>query len=387
LNAARGFTLAELLIAGTLVLLLMTGLAAVVDPGHATSRAQAAATDIRQRLRAASEALSADLRSAGSGPVNGVFGRALGTVAPCVLPFRAGLHGDPAGTVRTDGVSLVTSAGAAGTLADAYVPGVGIALIKTAPGCPVGDESCGLRQGTAVLLVDGRGQSDLFTVATVTGGSLGLEPRGSVSGRMFPPGAQVVPVAVAAYYVRQGSASDGTQLMSGDGGQSDLPLVDHLVGVVIEYFGDPTPPRVLPAGAPNRTVTYGPAPPPAAEDDPRDAWPPGENCTVAIAGTAQVGRLLALPAGAPGGLVPLPASLLADGPWCPDGSAPNRYDADLLRVRAVRVTIRAEAATAAARGADPRLFAHPGSSRDRSGAAADQVVVFDVVPRALHVGR
>ena len=113
MNTRAGFTLAELLVAGTVVLLLMMGFAAVVDPSHATSRAQAAAADIRLRLRAASEALSADLHAAGSGPVNGAFGRALGAVVPSVLPFCIGSRGDPAGSVRTDALSVVSATGTA----------------------------------------------------------------------------------------------------------------------------------------------------------------------------------------------------------------------------------------------------------------------------------
>ncbi|HEX7486550.1 MAG TPA: hypothetical protein VF332_10380, partial [Vicinamibacterales bacterium] len=93
-----GFTLAEFLIAGAIALVLTTGLLTVVDPSHSATRARAAAIDIQQRLRAASEAMSADLYSAGSGPVNGVFGKSLGTITTAILPFRIGPRGDPAGT-------------------------------------------------------------------------------------------------------------------------------------------------------------------------------------------------------------------------------------------------------------------------------------------------
>jgi len=330
----------------------------VVDPGHATTRAQAAATDIRQRLRAASEALSADLRSAGSGPVNGVFGRALGTVAPSVLPFRLGPRGDPPGAARSDALSLVSAAGvgAAAALAEMFVPASGVAQLAWVPGCPVGDESCGLRAGMPVLILDGRGQSDLFNVSAVAGGTLSLESRGTTSGRPFPRGSLVVPVIVSCYYLRPGTAADGLQLMAGDGDQSDLPFVDHLAGLTIELLGDPNPPRLASGGTSARAVTYGPLPPPPGEDDLRDQWPAGENCTFAALGGLQQSRMPTLPLDAGAGLAALTIASLTDGPWCPDHAAPNRYDADLLRIRAVRVTIRAEASSAAVRGADTRLF-------------------------------
>jgi type II secretory pathway pseudopilin PulG len=389
LSVRGGFTLAELLIAGTLVLLLMTGLAAVIDPSHATSRAQAAATDVRLRLRAASEALSADLHGAGSGPVNGVFGRSLGTVTPAVLPLRIGSRGDPAGTTRADAFSVISTAGvgAAAELADLFVPGTAVARISAVSGCQVSDPSCGVRAGASVLILDGRGQSDLFNVTAVNGQWLTLAPRGATSGRPFPAGSLLVPVTVACYYLRTGTAADGLQLMAGDGDTWELPLVDHLTGLSIELLGDPRPPRLGSLGNPSRAATYGPLPPPDGVDDLRDDWPAGENCTFLTTGGAQQSRMPALSSAGAAGLVVLSASVLTDGPWCPDGSAPNRYDADLLRVRAVRVTIRVEAALAADRGPDVRLFLHPGLSRDRSGVAADQVVVLDVVPRALQAGR
>ena len=78
---------------------------------------------------------------------------------------------------------------------------------------------------------------------------------------------------------------------------------------------------------------------------------------------------------------------MTDGPWCPDAAAPNRVDADLFRVREVRVTLRLEAASPAARGGDARLFAHPGTARHPWRWVPDRQVTIDVVLRALHIGR
>jgi hypothetical protein len=389
LTGRAGFTVVEMLVAGALVLVVMLGVFSVVDPGQSASKAQVAAIDIQQRLRAASEVLSADVRSAGSGPASGAFGKALGMVTPAVLPFRIGPRGDEVGTARTDAITLITSAGngAAAPLGETFVPASGVAQITPVPGCPAGDESCGVRVGAAILVIDGRGQSDLFTVTAVAGRAISLQALGATSGRPFPPGSIVVPVIVSSYYLRQGTAAEGTQLMSGDGDQADLPLIDHVAGLTVELLGDPHPPRLVLSGPSARAATYGPLPPPVGVDDGRDGWPAGENCTFLVSGDEQRSRLPALGTGAVAGPVPLPAAVLTDGPWCPDGSASWRYDADLLRVRAVRITVRVEAGSAMARGADTRLFAHPGTARDPLRRAADQQVVLDVVPRAMQAGR
>lgn len=387
MRARGGFTLPELLVAGALLLIVTAGVLTLVDPGHSAATARAAGVDIRQRLRAASEVLGSDLAAAGNGPSNGVFGRSVGALTATVFPSRLGTGGDPPAIVRADALTVISSAGnqAAAKLSIDWLPSSGMpAEIELGPGCPSGDASCGFRTGAAVLLVDGLGQADLYQVDSVSGTALMLVGRGTTSGRAFPADSLVVPVAVSTYYLRPGTASSGDTLMVGDGHLGNQPLIDHVTRLEFDLLGEPRPPVFRPAAA-RSPATYGPSPPALAGDDPRDEWGAGENCTFQVSGTSRVSRLGALSGGS--GLAVLAPSLLTDGPWCPDGASANRYDADLLRVRAVRVRIRAEASRQAARGSDATLFLHPGSSRDRSGAAADQEVVFDVVPRALQAGR
>jgi hypothetical protein len=387
LKGRRGFSLAELLMATAVALLVMAGLLSVVSSGHALSRTGAATIDLEQRLRAVSEAVSADLACAGSGPMTGVLGRSLGTIVPSVLPFLLGPDGDPPGTARSDAITVLTSVahGAAAALMAPFVPSVGIAQIGASPGCPVGDQACGMHVGDVVLLLDGAGQADLFDATAITGSAIQLQSHGATSGRAFPSGAWLISVTIATYYLKPGTTADGAQLISSNGGTSDLPFVDHVASLEVELLGDPQPPRLGSPGVLPDRATYGPTPPPLGVDDPSDEWPAGENCTFLVRDGAQQSRLPALNGGT--GLVPMPRGLLVDGPWCPDSAAPNRVDADLLRVREVRLVLRLEAASPAVRGGDGRLFVHPGAARDPSRWVPDRQVTIDVVPRALHVGR
>ncbi len=85
-------------------------------------------------------------------------------------------------------------------------------------------------------------------------------------------------------YYWKGDPSAGTgQLMRYDGGESDLPLMDHVAGLAFAYF---------------------------------DA-----------------------------GGAALPPETLQDGPWFPDDSDIDRFDIDLLKIRRVRVMLRVQAAT------------------------------------------
>jgi hypothetical protein len=111
----------------------------------------------------------------------------------------------------------------------------------------------------------------------------------------------------------------------------------------------------------------------------------------------QVGRLAEWRTGMPpGALVPIPYEQLDDGPWCPGvtnaagATLSSRFDADMLRVRRVRVTLRVQAGSEALRGANPAgrtLFVHPGTARAGEQFVPDQEIRFDVTPRNLNVGR
>ena len=82
---------------------------------------------------------------------------------------------------------------------------------------------------------------------------------------------------------------------------------------------------------------------------------------------------------------------MTDGPWCPDASSANRYDADLLRIRKVRVTIRLQTGNAALRGSlttgNDALFANAGTATSAAQTVSDQSIRFDVSPRNMNLGR
>jgi hypothetical protein len=86
------------------------------------------------------------------------------------------------------------------------------------------------------------------------------------------------------------------------------------------------------------------------------------------------------------GAVEIPGEALIDGPWYPDDVTADRFDADLLRVRRVRVTIRVQAAAPWLRGRDARLFTHPGTA-EPSRQIPDQEIAFDVAPRNMNLAR
>ena len=194
-------------------------------------------------------------------------------------------------------------------------------------------------------------------------------------------GGVVSPAEIRSYHLKQ----DGEgiwQLMQYDGHASDQPAVEDVIALRFEYFGSGEAPTAWITERGDVRVTYGAVPPLPAIDDPGDTWAAGENCTMANAGGQYVPRLETLGAG----VVPIGEGLLVDGPWCPDAAHAFRFDADLLRIRRVRVHLRLQAARPF-RGQAGTWFVNGGSAGDPWRYVPDEIVTFDIMPRNVHVAR
>ena len=385
-----GFTLVETLIASAILLMLVAAAFELLRTAEITFVSQPEAVDLQQRLRVVADRLTRDLIMAGAGFSRGKTRGCLAELLAPVVPYRVGLRNpDPPGSFFEDRFTVlyVPPGAPEATIADPIVAPVASVRINAAPGCALVNQACGFQAGTAVLIVDDGGRFNLFTVMAVAGDVVDVQLRDPVLAASFRPGASIAAAVVESYSIKSDPAAQDFQLLEYDGYRSEQPLSDDIVGMRVEYFGDPAPPVIVrplsdPAGP---WTTYGPKPPLPGVDDPQDAWPAGENCAFAALGAGHVPRLAVF--GAPGdGLVPLGAAVLSDGPWCPDSLAPNRFDADLLRVRRVRVTIRAQARSPGLRGTGA-LFARPGTSRGGGSAVPDAHVAVDVTPRNLNARR
>jgi hypothetical protein len=216
--------------------------------------------------------------------------------------------------------------------------------------------------------------------------SLHLEHNLQDGPRSYAAGSTIVEATIRTLYLKADASTDTFQLVKYDGGRgADVPVIDHLVELAFDYFGEPQPPLLQrPLDEPIAPwTTYGPRPPMA--DVATTAYPAGENCVFALAASTPVPRLAAL--GGEPGLVHLTARELSDGPWCPDSISPNRYDADLLRVRKVVVTIRVESQNASLRGSAGWLFRRAGTSDGGGRMVPDQLVQVQVAPRNLNLAR
>jgi hypothetical protein len=355
-RADAGFSLIETLFATALMLVITGAMFGYVNPGTTISRTQPEAMDMQQRARIASDMLFRDFFMAGAGVYAGPQTGALTSFFAPIIPRRMGLNNaDAYNVVRPDAVTIsyIPNTYSQTTIRDAMPQSSAELKVEDIPNCPKHDQLCGFEAGMTVLIFDNEGHFDFFTLTEVQDDAGHLQHRDQGLNYPYQAGAIVVEADSHTYYYD----SVNHQLRHYDGYLKDTSIVDNVVGVNFEYFGDPNPPRL-------------PKPPVGTA-----------NCLYDAAGTFVGGSVLT-PEG--GSLAALPLSMLNDGPWC--GANNNRFDADLLRIKKVRATVRVQASQSALRGTGSG-FTVAGTGTSALGVLRDYTLSFDVSPRNMNLGR
>lgn len=342
---ARGFSLVELMIA-TLVLLAVSGAAAALTVSmRDTFERTLTAGDAVTRNRSALEMLTTDLRQAGTG---------LADVDAVAIPHESLGQQGPSAPFTALSVRRVAQHAASGILRQAIAAGAGSLQLEDSVACAGIDRSCGFTAGTAAAIYDHSRLENVQVTAVIESDSRLILTRPISTS--FAAGASVVAVGTTTYGLRE--ADNVLRLVRITSGGAEQTVIDHVVHLEFNFHGVPAPP--LPTADDEQPPTYGPQPPRVAVDDERDVWPAGENCTITInAAGERVPRLGTVSVA--GALFLLDGAALQDGPWCPDSSASSRFDADLLRIRAVGLRITLEVASAQLRGPASRLFGRGGT--------------------------
>jgi len=363
-SGQAGYSLVEMMISMLIMITVTGAIFSMVNPAQGTFRAQPEVADMQQRMRVSIDMLQKDLLMTGAGPYQGATTGSLASFFAPILPRRTGQTGaDAYNVAESDRITLqyVPNTASQTTISDP-MPNVSAELKVNAQGnCPQNQQLCGFKEGMQVTIFDGNGNFDTFTVTKVQNAAGHLQHQGQQFSTSYNAGAQVTEVKSYTYWLDSATS----QLRVYDGISTDLPVVDNVVGLKFEYFGDPKPPTApKPTGMANclydlnGNLTYNPAP--LATGD--------------------------------GSLAPLPLAMFKDGPWCPAPGAPSTssYDADLLRIRKIRVTVRVQASAASMRGGNPvgkTLFVNPGTASRPEEYLPDQEIQFEISPRNLNLGR
>ncbi|HXW07072.1 MAG TPA: prepilin-type N-terminal cleavage/methylation domain-containing protein [Vicinamibacterales bacterium] len=369
LRSESGYSLIELLISAAIMVVVTGAIFSLVNPSQGTAQAQPEVADLQQRMRIGSETLFKELVMTGAGTYQGsVTGSLVNFFAP-ILPRRVG-RAFPNNTGATFEPFAITMMYIPNTYSQTTIsspmPNVSAELkVTDQTNCPQGQNLCGFQEGMSVIIFDTSGHFDVFEITEVQDAAAHLQHRGQDLSHPYNAGASVTQIISYSYYwcsPLPGSTpcpgdATASQLRRYNGAFEDIPVVDHVVGLQFTYFGDPNPP-VQPR-------------PPAGQ----------ANCLYDAAGN-YVGPGALPPTD--GSLAELPPAILRDGPMC--GANLNEFDADLLRIRKVRVSLRVQAALDRLRGVGP-LWRNPGTSAGGERLVPDYNVTFDVTPRNLNLAR
>jgi prepilin-type N-terminal cleavage/methylation domain-containing protein len=348
MTADRGFSLVELLIATALALLISGALAAALNPSRLIAESQAEAMDMQQGARFAVAALRRDLELAGAGPERGAGAGPLVNHLPPILPRRIGARdADPVATARSDAFSILW---VPRTTAQATLDGpldTGRLVVSPATACLPASMGCGFGDGMGVIVFDDTGRFDLFTATVADATGVSVRRRAAGTAAPYPSGSAAAEVTARTWYFDPAAR----QLRQYDTDTTDTPALDDVVAMKVEYFGRP--------------------------DAPSQPRPPAgvANCLYDSAGTP-----LPFPGVGVSGdtFVAIPLEQFTNGPWC--GAGGVEFDADLLRVRRVRVTLTLQASSRAMRGRGAG-FVSSGTNVSVWNRLADLVVVIDTAPR------
>jgi prepilin-type N-terminal cleavage/methylation domain-containing protein len=279
----RGFSLVELLLSLAIMLIVLGAMFALMNPAHATFALQPERADMHQRLRVAADMVGGDLRAAGAA-TRGYFA--------AIAPYRRGLESaDSPGAFFNDRMSVMyVPASGPETVVDGPTDNGNAIIVRPRIGCPAIDPLCGFEMKMSVAIFDDSGAYDLVQVSGIGTDPPMLMYAGPTLSKSYAAGSRVAQMETATYWLKDAvSGTTVSQLMKYDGRHTDLPVVDNVVDLRFEYFGD--------------TSVTEPSMPAVLLD---------------------------------------PASF-TDGPWRPDPAARNRFDVDLLRIRRVRVSMRVRA--------------------------------------------
>lgn len=393
-----GFTILELVVAMAIMMVVTGTIFDLLNPAEGSFQAQPEVSDMQQRMRVGTESLGHDLMMAGAGTYIGAGAGALYNYFAPVMPYAPD---DPPGTFKDDVITLLyipplpAQTGVIRVLGNANSQEVQVDK-QAYCGDSKHDSLCGFEDGMRVIFYDVDGSWDMTTITQVQDEPVKLQFHTGPGVKMSSPYdsgyAVVSEISAHTYYLQANDQTQTYQLMHYDGYQNRLPVVDNVTALKFQYFADVQPPMLFPGKSLNPSnskppwTTYGPKPP-MSDIDMRtgDEYGAGENCAFRVVDGIQGPRLPVLQAGL--NEAELTQGQLTDGPWCPSATAPTRFDADLLRIRKVRVTLRVQVAQAALRGPAGVLFSKAGTGRLSDRLVPDQEIRFDIAPRNMNLGR
>ncbi len=372
---ARGFTLAELLVAMVLGLLVAGASVAFAASVRRVFVVEPEALDAMRRVREGGMALVTAIANAGGDQALADGVSPLPALMPLVTPLVS-LDGSGGSVFRA--VSVVRAVPGASARLATQQPGVAgpLTLDRSAGVCPAVPLVCGFQVGDIAVVADGWGRAEVFEVREIDDGGGQLRASRALA-YAYPAGAWVTAVrADRLGLLREPDGSQNLVRLTAAGAQE--PMLDGVVDLQLDVWGQAHAPWLRDAASSPGLAQYGLYPPPADVIDVNGIYGPGEHCmAVRVDGVPQ--SPLSDYAADADGLVRLEPADFLDGPWCPHPGAAAAFDADLFRIRRIDIRLRVEVLPPEFRGASGPLFVRPGTAaHDANRWVKDRMLTFSV---------
>lgn len=372
---ARGFTLAELLVAMVLGLLVAGASVAFAASVRQVFLVEPETLDAMRRVREGGMALVTAITNAGGDQALADGVSPLPALVPLVTPLVS-LDGSGGDVFRA--VSVIRAVpGVSGRLA-VQQPGVAgpLTLEQSTGVCPSLPIVCGFQAGDIAVIADGWGRTEVFEVREADDALGQLRPARPLA-YAYPAGAWVTAArADRIGLLRQPDGSQNLVRFTAAGAQE--PMLDGVVDLQLDVWGQARAPWLRDAASSPGLAQYGLYPPAADVADANGIYGLGEHCmAVRLDGTPQ--SPLSDHAAGADGLMRLQPADFVDGPWCPQPGAAAAFDADLFRIRRIDIRLRVEVLPPEFRGVSGPLFVRPGTAaHDTARWVKDRMLSFSV---------
>ena len=215
-----GFSLVELLVSLTICSIIAAVIGAMVPTARAAFEQTPAALELEQRGRTAIEAIGQAVRSTG----------VIDMVPPLVLSVP-----DPSRERFTHLLAIAKILYAAESTLAADQQGSSGDLVLSALSCPAVPDVCGFTPGASVVIADGAGRFDLFTVAATNSGLHSMSSSVPFA-QPYPAGSVVV--EIDSHTFRLDSQPDGSKTLVRETVAGAIqPIVDHVADLSFKVSG------------------------------------------------------------------------------------------------------------------------------------------------------
>jgi hypothetical protein len=234
--SARGFSLIELLVASTLVVVIGGVVFAILTPARAILRRSFVSADLDAGVRAALHQIAAELREAGSDAAVAPVAWRLASVLPAVAlveSLDSPAAAQPAGAIA---IRRTPPLAAQGRLDVDAAAGDSLLRLDLASRCSSGPPSCGFSAGQRVVLFN-QSSARVATIEATGGGVVVLS---TPLGAPFPAGAILCVLETTMYGLRR-TPDGAARLVRVTEGGTEQPVLDNVVAFEVSAdSGDAT---------------------------------------------------------------------------------------------------------------------------------------------------